>query len=202
MTTKRAPRSTQTATSDDPRMAKVSTFAPGASMSRDRELETLWLRIDQPFVATVLVPVHPINGDEVLGLAKRLARTGAVIEDREVALADFRGVSPHAADRTRTVIERMAAAGPLLLVVDPLTDHHGGIPVVESAGRALLVVRLGSSTAGAIAATQRLIPSKCDAAVVCLEKGHGEPSTTTQRDEASHDKRQRSSPPKGEAGES
>jgi hypothetical protein len=202
MTTKRAPRTTPAANPEDARMAKVSTFAPGASVPRDRQLETLWLRIDQPFVATVLVPVHPITGDEVLDLAKRLARTGAVIEDREVALADFRGVSPHAADRTRTVIERMAAAGPLLLVVDPLTDQHGGIPVVESAGRALLVVRLGSSTAGAIAATQQLIPSRCDTAVVCLEKGHGEPPPATRRDDAPRGKRHGSTAPRDEADES
>lgn len=191
MTINRAPRPTKAASPDEPRLAKVSTFSPGASAARDRELETLWLRIDQPFVATVLVPVHPITGDEVLDLAKRLARTGAVIEDKEVAMADFRGVSPHAADRTRTVINRMAAAGPLLLVVDPLTEHHGGIPVVEGSGRALLVVRLGRSTAGKIAATQALIPSTCDTAVVCLAKGHHEPRHSTRHD---------SKPPKDEAG--
>jgi hypothetical protein len=157
-------------TTNDPQRAVVSTYSPGATVARDRELETLWLRIDQPFVSTTLVPVPPVTGEEVLDLAKRLARIGAVIEDREVAVADFRGVSPHAVDRTRTVIEKMAAAGPLLLVVDPLLKQHGGIPVVEGSDRALIVVRLGESTAGRILATQELIPPTNETAVVCLDK--------------------------------
>jgi hypothetical protein len=171
MNTRRVGKPGTPTTTNDPRQAVVSTYSPGATVPRDRELETLWLRIDQPFTSTVFVPVKPVTGEEVLDLAKRLARTGAVIEDREVAVADFRGVSPHAVDRTRTVIERMAAAGPLLLVVDPLTEQHGGIPVVEGSERAIMVVRLGKSTAGRIAATQALIPSTSDTAVVCLADG-------------------------------
>ena len=54
--------------------------------------------------------------------------------------------------------------------------------MVESSGRALLVIRLGSSTAGAITATQALIPSKCDTAVVCLTKeGESERASAASR---------------------